>query len=102
MLRHSLQGVDVHDGTLISTGLPAIRASCVANNWRDDRCVVPNLRRALPILPTSVLCLCLGRDSARPSRLYHCKTFISPWYGQSSDLATCPARTGFSTTYCHF
>src|SRR5437773_12265628 len=40
--------------TLISTRLRAIRASCVANNWRDDRCVVPNLRRALPIPPTSL------------------------------------------------
>ncbi len=39
---------------------------------------------------------------AQPRRTYQFKECISPWWGQSAEFATRPARPGFSTTYCHF
>ncbi len=53
----------------------------------------PNLRT----LPT-----CQGGRTGFWSRTYHHgKTFISPWYGHSSDVFTRPARTGLFRTYSH-
>jgi hypothetical protein len=49
-----VEGIDVFDRDANFTPLSEIIAKCVANNWRDDRCVVPNLRWAPPIPLTSV------------------------------------------------
>ena len=49
-----------------------------------------------------------GADGASPSIafigvsiVYHRRTSISPWNGQSSALAARPAQTGFCRTYSH-
>src|SRR6267154_1979795 len=97
----------VHDSRLgFSRSIDVFRSRYEFNpflrNWRDDRRVVPNFERTAPTLQRAFTFM-FGTGQ-RPSLQIHNQrsTFNSPWYGQSSTFVTSLARTGFSTTYCHF